>query len=270
MAHIQQVAGHPRRGLPVAKADAGMAPFRIDGPGQYVRHPEVGQHRENAGPVFEADQYDAVDAALDEGLDDLDLGPRVELVAGEQQVVAARLQDVLQALGGVGEDRVVQRRNDRADGARAARAQGAGCAVRDVTGCAHGFLDPVQRIRTDLVRCSERPRHGGRRDAGAHRHIAQLDLRFFHSVPAGSERPLSTGFGNDFTSLIRSIHWRHGAGGAVLPMEIGFPLPIVGRCVLTACDEMIRVRENDFIDRGGDGGHQLPEKGDQDAGIRGR
>jgi hypothetical protein len=150
-----------------------------------------------------AEQHQPVHPMLDQGARHARFRLRVVLVACHQQHVARLIQGALQRLDGLGEDGVVERGQDRAYRARAARGERARRAVRDVAQRLHRLVDAGCRRGLDLcaagracaipsrsTRARAAPRRRAWRSSGMT--CASSHSPDYHHSGAGGSRALDT------------------------------------------------------------------------------
>ena len=174
MADVRQIIRDARCGSAVVESDAWMTGRRIERPREQVWQREVVQQTEQRIVVLGADQDDAVDTALDQRARDLDFVLEVEVVTREQQYVTVGVEGFLQRMRRLGVQHVVERGQNRPDGARALCAQRARCAVRHVAQFARSRFDSRQRSRTHRRIAREGARHGRVAHARETRNVDQL------------------------------------------------------------------------------------------------
>lgn len=99
----------------IVEADAGVPLHGIDAPGQHVGPVVVAQQRKQSSIVVEADEHQRIDAVLYQLLGNAQLGIELVVMLCEHQRIAVRIEALLECAGGAGIERVVERRNHRAD-----------------------------------------------------------------------------------------------------------------------------------------------------------
>ncbi|OGT66167.1 MAG: hypothetical protein A2W69_05115 [Gammaproteobacteria bacterium RIFCSPLOWO2_02_47_7] len=151
-------------------------PRMVERPHQLVRHAGARQQLEYRGIVIHADELEAVDAPFDERTRGAELSCGVVLVRREQQRVPGGGKVVRQRLRRGGEDRVVDRRKHRADGARAPRRERSRGAMRHVAEHGGDLPHPLARAGLHEFGFGKRARSRGERYARGARHVAQLGV----------------------------------------------------------------------------------------------
>ena len=108
MAELDEMARHRESGGAVVEADAGVAPHRVDPPGQDVGPAVAFEQREQGRIVVEADEDEGVDAAADELLGGANLSLQVVVMLGKDERVTLRVENGLQCARGARIERVVE------------------------------------------------------------------------------------------------------------------------------------------------------------------
>jgi len=120
MPDFEQIIGEPGGGHAVVKTDARVDTARVERPCQHVRDAVCLDHPEGVRVMGGAKEHQTVDTPFDQRPGDPQFHIGIEFVGSEQQRVAGLVERLLQRMRGIGEDRVIERGDHRADGTRAA------------------------------------------------------------------------------------------------------------------------------------------------------
>jgi hypothetical protein len=172
VSEVEQIPRHRVGRRPVVETDARVDAGRIDAPGQYIRTAVAIEQRKQRRIVIEPHEHERVDAVLHHLLRDSHLGRQIVVMRGQHERIAARVGLALQRAGRAGVQRIVERRNDRADHVAATAAQRPRRAIGHVTQLLDRRAHARERRRIDGLRQVECARHRGRRYAGEARDVA--------------------------------------------------------------------------------------------------
>ena len=177
MAELDDMRRRAMGGGFIVGADARVGPVGLVDADIDEGYGVVGEQLAQAVVMAVAAQHEAVDTAADQIARLLQFDVEIVAARGEKQHVSDRRQIFLQRGDAAREHRVVDRRNDRAQRARAPRRQDACRRMRDVAERVDGLRDARTQGRAHGVGVVERARDRCRRNAGARRDGADALFR---------------------------------------------------------------------------------------------